>query len=82
VSSVTIKSAGEQYEIALGHPVAASGPDKKFAEIIARLVEGAIGEYSVAFGGKASFVAKSLKDTIGAEIVSVDEPPSEKGVVY
>lgn len=82
MASVTIKSAGEQYKITLARPVVSSGEDERFAGILASLTEGILEEYSPSLGGQASFVASRLKDRMGVTVVSVEEPPPEKGVVY
>jgi hypothetical protein len=82
MASVIIKSAGERYEITLSRPVAATGDDQRFAATLASLTEGILEDYSPSFGGQASFVASQLKDRLGVAVVSIDEPPSEKGVVY
>lgn len=82
MASVTIKSAGEVYEIAIGRPPIATGKDERFAKTLALIVGGVLEEYSPSLGGQASFVASQLKDRLGVTVVSVDEPPSEEGVVY
>lgn len=79
---VTIKSAGEQYKITLSRPVAASGDDERFTKVLASLAEGILEDYSPSLGGQASFVASQLRERLGATVVSVEEPLSEKGVVY
>jgi hypothetical protein len=82
VASVIIKSAGEKYTITLSRPTTAVGSDSRFAGTLASLVDGILEDYSPALGGQASFVARKLKERLGVAVVSVDEPPSEKGVVY
>lgn len=82
MASVVINSAGEKYQITLSRPVAAVGSDDRFAETLASLVDAILEDYSPALGGQASFVARKLKDRLGVSVVSVDEPPSQKGVVY
>jgi formaldehyde-activating enzyme involved in methanogenesis len=82
VASVTAKSAGQTYVISVSHPVVVTGPEEATSRIIARVVEDSMDRYSVAFCGRASFAANAVKESLGVEIVSVDEPPAEKGVVY
>lgn len=82
MNSLVIKSAGEQYRITLSRPVVASGDDERFAGSLASLTEGIIEDYSPSLGGQASFVASQLKERLGITIVSVEEPPPEKGFVY
>lgn len=82
MASVTIKTAGEEYEIALSSPAVATGKDERFAATLGRIVDGIVEEYSPALGGQASFVARQLKGRLGVAVVSVDEPPTEIGVVY
>lgn len=82
MASITIKSAGEDYQITVGPPAVARGKDERFAKTLALIVDGVLEDYSPSLGGQASFVASQLKDRIGATVVSVEEPPSEKGVVY
>lgn len=82
VAAVTIRSAGERYEVKLSSPVAVAGDDEGFSAILASLVEGILEDYSPSLGGPASFVANELKDRLGVSVVSVEEPPSEDGVVY
>jgi hypothetical protein len=82
MTSVIIKSAGEQYAITLSRPVVASGEDKRFAGLLASLAEAMLEDYSPSLGGQASFVASQLKERLGVTVVSVEEQPPEKGVVY
>lgn len=82
MASVTIKSAGEEYVISITSPATCVGPDEAFAATIAKITDNAASEYSVAFGGPASFVANVLKERLGAEVVSIEEPSAEEGVVY
>ena len=82
MASVTIKTAGEAYEIALSSPAVVVGDDERFAATLGRIVDGMVADYTPALGGQASFVARQLKARLGATVVSVDEPPSEEGVVY
>jgi hypothetical protein len=82
MASVTIKTAGEVYAIALSSPAVVVGKDSRFAATLGRIVDGVLADYSPALGGQASFVASSLQGRLGVKVVSVDEPPSEEGVVY
>lgn len=82
MASITIKSAGETYEIAIGRPSVAKGKDERFAKTLGLIVDGTLEDYSPSLGGQASFVASQLKERLGVSVVSVDEPPAEKGIVY
>jgi hypothetical protein len=82
MASVTIKTAGEVYEIAISSPAVVVGEDERFAATLGRIVDGIVEDYSPALGGQASFVARQLKARLGVTVVSIDEPPPEKGVVY
>ena len=78
MSSLTIKTAGEQYKITLSRPIAVAGDDVQFANVVALLVEGILDDYSPAYGEPAAFVAERL----GMTVVAIDAPPPESGVIY
>lgn len=82
MSSVTIKTGGEQYKITLSRPSAAVGVDAQFSEVLALLTDGFLEDYSPAFGEPAAFVANRFVVLLGATVVAIDAPASEKGLIY
>lgn len=82
MASVTVRSAGETYAITIARPSVVAGKDERFAKTLGLIVDGTLEDYSPSLGGQASFVASQLKERLGVSVVSVDEPPAEKGVVY
>jgi hypothetical protein len=82
MSTLTIKTAGEEYKITLSRPVEVAGEDVQFAGVLASLVEGMLMDYSPAFGDPAAFVSERLKQRLGATVVAIDAPAAVKGMVY
>lgn len=81
--NVVLKIGGRDYSITSEKgKVSVSGGDEFLSAAVQKLVESAAEEYSPAMGGKATYIANSVVGFVGGEVVSVEEPPSEKGVVY
>lgn len=81
--NVVLKIGGRDYSITSEQgKVSVSGGDEFLNAVMQKLVASAAEEYSPAMGGKATYIANAVVALTGGEVVSVDEPQSEEGVVY
>lgn len=80
---ITLKIGGKDYSIQFKQgDIVVSGGDEFLNAAVHRLCESAAEEYSPAMGGRAAYIANWVSEVAGGEVVSVNEPPAEKGVVY
>jgi len=81
--SVSLTVAGEKVLLSLNKgKILVSGASNETARSLTAIAEEALAEYSPAMGGKGFYIASVMSKQVGATIESVNEPPSEKGVVY
>jgi hypothetical protein len=82
-TKASVEIGGQEYLIVLEKGEASvSGGTDSLAGSIQKLVETALEEYTPAVGGRASYIAAWVAEKTNGKVLSVDEPLSEKGVVY
>lgn len=82
-TKASVEIGGQEYLIVLEKGAASvSGGTDSLAGSIEKLVKIALEEYTPAVGGRAAYIAAWVAEKTNGEVLSVDEPPSEKGVVY
>lgn len=80
---MTLKIGGKEYSVQFKQgDIVVSGGDEFLNAVVQRLCESAAAEYSPAMGGRVAYIANWVSEVTGGEVVSVDEPPAEEGVVY
>ena len=62
--------------------LSAESDNKELLRVAAQAIGFASKRYSPSLGGPVAFVASSVAEQMGGEVVSVNEETSEKGVVY